>query len=94
VTAPLVFLCVLLADTAMSATGNTMVSVAGGSVLSLARIAPWLLAGTAVSLTIGWTRGLPRCVAQLRRDLRSPAANAFQATPVTAVTRRRGNPHA
>jgi Domain of unknown function (DUF6542) len=77
VTPPLLFFVVLLFAKAMSATGNTLVSIAGGSALSLATLAPWLFAGTAINLVIGCARGLPRCVAELRRDsVPAPARQA------------------
>jgi hypothetical protein len=67
VTPPLVFFCVLLVFKGVSATGNVLLSIAGGSALSLAGVAPWLFVGTAVCLTIAFFRGLPRCIADLRR---------------------------
>jgi hypothetical protein len=76
VTPPLVFFGVLLCLKAVSATGNVLVSIVEGSALSLAAIAPWLFAGMAVNLIIGWARGLPRCVGDLRRGLNSAAAMA------------------
>jgi hypothetical protein len=86
VTPPLVFFCVLLCAKAMSATGNVAVSVIGGSALTLASIAPWLFAGTAVNLIIGYARGLPRCVGDLRRSLSPPATAARDAgRPTTHV---------
>jgi hypothetical protein len=90
VTPPLVFFCLLLLGTAVSATGNTLLSVAGGSALSLARTAPWLFAGTAVSLIIGWFRGLPGCLARLRSDLR--ASGAPESQPSAAATAGAGAP--
>jgi hypothetical protein len=68
VTPPLVFFCVLLVFKGVSATGNVLFSIAGGSALSLAGVAPWLFVGTAVSLTIAFFRGLPGCIADLRRE--------------------------
>jgi hypothetical protein len=43
--------------------------VAGGTLLTLAAVAPWLFAGTAVVVTIALFRGLPRCVRELRANL-------------------------
>jgi hypothetical protein len=82
VTPPVVFLCVLLVFKGVSASGNVLFSIAGGSALSLASIAPWLLTGTAACLVIAFFRGLPRCVADLRQDLTSPAART--GPPATA----------
>jgi hypothetical protein len=91
---PLVFFCLLLLGAAVSATGNTVLSVAGGSALSLARTAPWLFAGTAVSLIIGWFRGLPGCLAQLRSDLRPPGMTGSQtsAAPTAGARGPGGRP--
>lgn len=69
VTPPLVFFCLLVCAKAIPASGNVLVSVAGGSALELARVAPWLFVGTAASLVIAWRRGLPQCVRDLRREL-------------------------
>lgn len=70
VTPPVLFFCALVATKAMTASGNVVLSTAEGSLLTLARSAPWLLAGTAVSLAIAWFRGLPQCISDLREDLR------------------------
>jgi hypothetical protein len=61
-----VFLCGRLVFKGVSATGNVLLSIAGGSALSLAGVAPWLFVGTAISLTIAFFRGLPRSIADLR----------------------------
>jgi hypothetical protein len=45
-----------------------------GAALTLANVAPWLFIGVVLSLIIAWFRGLPRCVAELRRDLRPELA--------------------
>jgi len=47
--------------------------VAGGTLLTLAAVAPWLYAGTAAALAIALFRGLPRCVRELRAELRGRA---------------------
>ena len=67
VSPPILFFCALLGVKALTATGNTLVSVAGGTVLTLAVVAPWLLVGAVISVIIAWSRGLPRCVSDLRR---------------------------
>jgi hypothetical protein len=70
VSPPILFFCALLCVKTLTASGNTLVSVAGGATLALANVAPWLLAGVAISLIIAWFRGLPRCVSDLRRAAR------------------------
>jgi hypothetical protein len=45
-----------------------------GAALTLANVAPWLFIGVVLSLIIAWFRGLPHCVAELRRDLRPELA--------------------
>jgi len=44
--------------------------VAGGTLLTLAAVAPWLFGGTAGAVAIAMFRGLPRCVRDLRAGLR------------------------
>jgi hypothetical protein len=70
VSPPLLFFCALLCVKTLTASGNTLVSIAGGTALTLANVAPWLLAGVAILLIIAWFRGLPRCVSDLRRAAR------------------------
>ncbi len=70
VSPPLLFFGALVGVKALTASGDRLVSVAGGTALTLATVAPWLFAGVALSLIIAWCRGLPRCVSDLRRDLR------------------------
>jgi hypothetical protein len=71
VSPPLLFFAALVGVKVLTATGDTLVSVAGGTVLTLASVAPWLLAGVAISLIIAWFRGLRRCVSDLRRAARA-----------------------
>ena len=47
--------------------------VAGGTLLMLAAVAPWLFAGTAAAVAIALYRGLPRCIRDLRTELRGRA---------------------
>jgi hypothetical protein len=70
VSPPVLFFGALLGIKALTATGDTLVSIAGGTALTLASAAPWLLAGVAISLIMAWFRGLPRCVSDLRRETR------------------------
>ncbi len=44
--------------------------VAVGTLLTMAAVAPWLFAGTAGAVAIALFRGLPRCVSDLRAELR------------------------
>jgi hypothetical protein len=70
VTPPLLFGATLVGVKAVTATGNAALSIVGGTAITLAAAAPWLLAGTALSLLIAWSRGLRQCVRDLRRELR------------------------
>ena len=74
VSPPLLFFIVLVCVKALTADGNIMLSTVEGTALTLANVAPWLFTGVALSLLIAWFRGLPRCIAQLRRDLRPDLA--------------------
>jgi len=70
VTPPLLFFAALVAVKTVTATGNLLLSVAEGTALTLAALAPWLIAGVTLTLIVTWIRGLPRCVRALRADLR------------------------
>jgi hypothetical protein len=70
VSPPVLFFCALLVVKALTSTGNALVSITEGTTLTLANVAPWLLAGVVVSLIIACFRGLPRCVSELRREAR------------------------
>jgi hypothetical protein len=63
--------------------------VAGGTLLTLAAVAPWLFAGTAVAIAIALFRGLPQCVRDLRAELRGqpPARRAPRARQAPRVPR-------
>lgn len=50
--------------------------VAGGTLLTLAAVAPWLFGGTAGAVAIALFRGLPQCVGDLRAALRGRAPHA------------------
>jgi hypothetical protein len=71
ITPPLVFCIVLVGVKAGTATGDVVLSTAEGAAITLAGVAPWLFAGTALSLIIAWQRGLRECVRELRVDPRS-----------------------
>jgi hypothetical protein len=70
VSPPLLFFGALLCVKALTAKGSTIISTVEGTALTLANVAPWLFAGVILSLIVAWGRGLPQCVADLRRDLR------------------------
>jgi len=67
---PLVFCIALVGVKAVTATGNMALSTAEGVAVTLAGVAPWLFAGTALTVVIAWARGLPECVRELREGLR------------------------
>jgi hypothetical protein len=70
VSPPLLFFAALVCVKALTAKGSTIISTVEGTALTLANVAPWLFAGVVLSLIVAWVRGLPQCVADLRRDLR------------------------
>ena len=74
VSPPLLFFVVVICVKALTAAGNTLLSTVEGTALTLANMAPWLFIGVVLSLAIAWFRGLPHCVAALRRDLRPDLA--------------------
>ncbi|HEY7325833.1 MAG TPA: DUF6542 domain-containing protein [Streptosporangiaceae bacterium] len=67
------------------------VPVAGGTLLTLAAVAPWLFAGTAGAVAIGLFRGLPQCVRDLRAALRgrAPRGPRVEEAPRTEQARLR-----
>ena len=67
---PMIFMAALICAKAVSATGNTLVSTAEGSLITLSAIAPWLFYGTAATIVIALFRGLPRRIGELRAELR------------------------
>ncbi len=67
---PMIFMAALVCAKAVSATGNTLVSTAEGSLITLSAIAPWLFGGTAATIVIALFRGLPRRIGELRAELR------------------------
>jgi hypothetical protein len=69
---PVVFLAaeiVAQLATAPAAHRGTLLLVAAGTLLTLAGVAPWLIAGTIGGVVIAMFRGLPQCVKDLRSDL-------------------------
>jgi hypothetical protein len=73
VSAPVVFLVAevfaQLVTVPAGAHRGTLVLVAGGTLLTLAGVAPWLFAGTIAGLVIAMFRGLPNSVRDLRAGL-------------------------
>jgi hypothetical protein len=68
---PLLFGIALVVVKAATATGSVALSVAEGTAITLAEVAPWLFAGMVLTLVIAWARGLPGCIRELRQDLRA-----------------------
>jgi hypothetical protein len=66
---PLVFCIALVGVKAGTATGNMALSTAEGAAVTLAGVALWLFAGTALALAIAWSRGLRERVHELREEL-------------------------
>ena len=84
---PLMFGITLVAVKAATATGSMALSVAEGTAITLAEVAPWLFAGMVLTLVIAWARGLRGCVRELRQDLRAagrPAADRLPADRLPA----------
>jgi Domain of unknown function (DUF6542) len=73
---PLLFGISLVAVKAATATGSVALSVAEGTAITMAEVAPWLFAGMALTLAVAWARGLRGCIRELRQDLRAAARPA------------------
>lgn len=71
VSPPLLFLATVILVSAMTGPGGLFMSAVVGSVVTLASVAPWLAVGMALTLVIALVRGLPRCIRDLYRELRS-----------------------
>jgi len=67
---PLLFCIALVGVKAVTATGDMALSTAEGVAVTLAGAAPWLFAGTVLSLVIAWSRGLRERVRELQEELR------------------------
>jgi hypothetical protein len=78
ITPPAIFLVAVILTQILTAQGTTrhgrVLSVLEGTVLTLAAVAPWLLAGSALGVAGAMTRGLAACVRQLAAELRGDAA--------------------
>jgi hypothetical protein len=70
---PAIFLTALIVAQVLTAQGSSrhgrVLSVAEGTVLTLAGLAPWLLAGTALGAIAAVPRGLMGCLRELRAEL-------------------------
>jgi hypothetical protein len=88
ISAPVVFLLAEIIAQVATAQGSssrgTAISVLEGTLLTLADVAPWLLAGTATCVIAAMVRGLPHCVRDLRAGLRGEV--------VRTPSLRRGSP--
>ena len=69
---PLLFCIALVGVKAVTATGDMVLSTVEGVAVTLAGAAPWLFAGTALSLVIAWSRGLRERVRELQEELLAP----------------------
>jgi hypothetical protein len=67
---PMIFLVAVVGATALTATGDKLISTAAGSLLLLSSVAPWLFVGVAAALAIALFRGLPGNIRELRDGLR------------------------
>ena len=95
---PLLFGIALLGVKAVTATGNVVLSIAEGTAITMAEVAPWLFAGMVLTLVIAWARGLRGCIRELRQDLRaagpSPADRPPAGRQPDAMAGPRPNPTA
>ena len=71
VSPPLLFLAAVILVSAVTGPGGLFMSVIVGSVVTLASVAPWLAVGIILTVIITWIRGLPGCIRELHRELRS-----------------------
>lgn len=84
---PLIFIIALVITETLTthATGirRSVESVAEGTFLTLAGVAPWLFAGVILGLAIAITRGLPQCLRDLAADLRGDPPGSARTAPTT-----------
>lgn len=74
VSPPALFLAAVVCVKGLTASGNVLLSAATGTLITLANTAPWLLAGTALSLIIAFSRGLRGDARALGRQVRGDPA--------------------
>ena len=82
----------LICVKALTAKGSAIISTAEGTALTLANVAPWLFAGVILSLIVAWVRGLPQCVADLRRELRPDLARPHPGSARATASRAGSSP--
>lgn len=70
VSAPSLFLAAVVCGKALVSPGSLLLSTTEGTLITLANTAPWLIAGTILSLIIAFSRGLWGNVRTLTIDLR------------------------
>ncbi len=70
VSPPALFLVAVICGKALMSSGGVLLSTTEGTLITLANTAPWLLAGTALSLGIAFSRGLWGNVRALGKELR------------------------
>ena len=95
VSPPALFLAAVIAWKALTSSGNLILSTAAGTLITLANSAPWLLAGTALSLIITFSRGLRQNITALSSELerrfgRQPGAVAGHRAQLTLRPGRSG----
>ena len=78
-TPPILFSGALIFVQVVTASGSLFLSVAAGSVVVLASLAPWLAVGLIVTVAIALPRGLLGSIGDLIRDLRADAARRKRA---------------
>jgi hypothetical protein len=74
VSPPALFLVAVIFGKALTSSGNLLLSTAAGTLITLANSAPWLIAGTALSLIITFSRGLRQNIAALSNELSGASA--------------------
>jgi hypothetical protein len=74
VSPPALFLAAVIVGKALTSSGNLILSTAAGTLITLANSAPWLLAGTALSLIITFSRGLRQNITALSNELSGASA--------------------
>lgn len=74
VSPPALFLVAVIIGKALTSSGNLILSTAAGTLITLANSAPWLLAGTALSLIITFSRGLRQNITALSNELSGASA--------------------
>jgi hypothetical protein len=91
VSPPALFCAAVICVKALTSSGNMLLSAGTGTLITLANTAPWLLAGTALSLIIAFSRGLRGTAAALGRELHGlPPALARRPDHPHPVGRRIG----